>query len=59
MFIKKYLESRNIKTRSLYWGDGEWVFKISNESIPSFTKLIKPYHSDKSKRLILLRNFFL
>lgn len=54
IFIKRFLESKSIKTRSVYKQDQVWVLKIRNQSIPEFVKLIRSKHTDKSKRLKLL-----
>ena len=58
IFIKEHLGKANIQTGKIYWGDGEYVFKISNSSIPSFCRYVKPFHSLKALRLKLLYENF-
>lgn len=53
-FIKKYLESQGIKTRSVYRERTEWVLKVSNSSIPKFAKFVITFHPQKADRLTVV-----
>lgn len=57
-FIKDYLDSKKIYTRSVYLEKNKYVLKISNKSIKKFSKFIKPLHPIRAKNLRKLSEFF-
>lgn len=57
-FIKEYLDSKGIQTRSVYLEKNKHVLKISNKSIKSFSKFIKPLHPVRAKNLYKLSKLF-
>ena len=50
-FIKEYLDSIGIQTRSVYRERDKWILKISNASIPKFADFVVSFHPQSANRL--------